>query len=398
MFGITISRATKWAAIYSGVSAAVNVALNVALIPLSGQVGSAIATAVAFGLLAYLYYRKSQQLYPTPYEPHRVIRAHLVSAPVFALGLVVIHPVACRSRSKRARCAHLRGRAAVDALVRPAGTGLRGRAAHGDVWRETPGRGLCAILCGRPNSEALIVSSLADQHVLVTGGGGFVGAPTVRALLEQGARVRVLDFAEPWRLEGLDCEVVIGDIADQTLVERACDGVDAVAHLAVLPLNQANTEPVNAFETNVRGSFKVFDAAGRAGVRGSSTRRRRRRMARPRPTRSARTIRCAPMRSTRRPRPPAEMLLRGLVGRLRLRLRHPALHERLRARPACRGRARGGHGAARRRAAQAVAATAPRRSTSSTSRTARTRTGWHSRSEHSGEALNVGLGRGDVAQ
>jgi UDP-glucose 4-epimerase len=111
------------------------------------------------------------------------------------------------------------------------------------------------------------VSSLEDQHVLVTGGGGFVGAPTVRALLQQGARVRVLDFAEPWRLEGLDCDLVIGDITDQALVERACEGIDCVAHLAVLPLNQANSDPVNAFETNVRGSFVVFDAAGRAGVR-----------------------------------------------------------------------------------------------------------------------------------
>jgi UDP-glucose 4-epimerase len=110
------------------------------------------------------------------------------------------------------------------------------------------------------------VSSLQDQHVLVTGGGGFVGAPTVRALLAQGARVRVLDFAEPWRLEGLDVDLVIGDITDQALVERACEGIDCVAHLAVLPLNQANSDPVNAFETNVRGSFVVFDAAGRAGV------------------------------------------------------------------------------------------------------------------------------------
>jgi UDP-glucose 4-epimerase len=100
----------------------------------------------------------------------------------------------------------------------------------------------------------------------VTGGGGFVGAPTVRALLEQGAKVRVLDFAQPWRLEGLDCEVVLGDITDREIVRDALDGVDAVAHLAVLPLNQANADPEFAFETNVRGSFTVFDEAGRAGV------------------------------------------------------------------------------------------------------------------------------------
>lgn len=110
------------------------------------------------------------------------------------------------------------------------------------------------------------VSPLEGKRVLVTGGGGFVGAPTVRALLEQGARVRVLDFAQPWRLEGLECEIVLGDITDREAVRRACEGVDSVVHLAVLPLNQANADPEFAFETNVRGAFTVFDAAGRAGV------------------------------------------------------------------------------------------------------------------------------------
>jgi UDP-glucose 4-epimerase len=102
--------------------------------------------------------------------------------------------------------------------------------------------------------------------VLVTGGGGFVGAPTVRALRDEGALVRILDVADPWRLHGLDCEVVIGDVGDREIVEAACHGVDAVVHLAVLPLNQANSDPANAFETNVRGSFNVFDIAGRAGA------------------------------------------------------------------------------------------------------------------------------------
>ena len=43
-------------------------------------------------------------------------------------------------------------------------------------------------------------------------------------------------------------------------------GHRAVVHLAVLPLNLANADPAQAFETNVRGSFNVFDAAGKAGV------------------------------------------------------------------------------------------------------------------------------------
>jgi UDP-glucose 4-epimerase len=107
---------------------------------------------------------------------------------------------------------------------------------------------------------------LNGAQILVTGGGGFVGAPTVRALLAEGARVRVLDAVESPRLEGLDCEVVIGDIADAEVVAAACEGMQAVLHLAVLPLTAANSEHEVAFQTNVRGSFNVFRAAGDQGV------------------------------------------------------------------------------------------------------------------------------------
>src|SRR5580692_6616093 len=63
-------------------------------------------------------------------------------------------------------------------------------------------------------SLAPTMPELADKRVLVTGGGGFVGAPTVRALLAEGAVVRVLDTVESSRLDGVDCEVVVGDISD----------------------------------------------------------------------------------------------------------------------------------------------------------------------------------------
>jgi UDP-glucose 4-epimerase len=108
---------------------------------------------------------------------------------------------------------------------------------------------------------------LACANVLVTGGGGFVGAPSVRALLDEGVRVRVLDVSTSLRLEGLDCEVQIADIADADAIRGACQGIDAVLHLAVLPLTMANTEHEAAFQTNVRGSFNVFRIAGEAGVK-----------------------------------------------------------------------------------------------------------------------------------
>ena len=110
------------------------------------------------------------------------------------------------------------------------------------------------------------MTELRDKHVLVTGGGGFVGAPTVRALLAEGAVVRVLDAVEPWRLEGVDCEVVIGDISDPATVAVGVRG-----HRAGRPSGGPAAQPGQrrsraAFETNVRGSFNVFDAAGKAGV------------------------------------------------------------------------------------------------------------------------------------
>ena len=108
---------------------------------------------------------------------------------------------------------------------------------------------------------------LDGSQILVTGGGGFVGAPTVRALLKEGARVRVFDAVASERLAGLPCEVVVGDIADADAVGSACAGVDGVLHLAVLPLTAANTEHEAAFQTNVRGSFNVFRAAGDNAVK-----------------------------------------------------------------------------------------------------------------------------------
>ncbi len=108
---------------------------------------------------------------------------------------------------------------------------------------------------------------LSDAHILVTGGGGFVGVPTVRALLSEGAHVRVLDAAFSPRLAGLDCEVVVADIADETAVNRACEGIDGIVHLAVVSLVVADTEHEAAFQTNIRGAFNVFRAAGERGVK-----------------------------------------------------------------------------------------------------------------------------------
>ena len=52
---------------------------------------------------------------------------------------------------------------------------------------------------------------------LITGGAGFIGSHLTRALLQQGADVRILDnFSSGKRenLSGLDVEIVEGDLRD----------------------------------------------------------------------------------------------------------------------------------------------------------------------------------------
>jgi UDP-glucose 4-epimerase len=88
------------------------------------------------------------------------------------------------------------------------------------------------------------VTSLS--HVLVTGGAGFIGSHTVRALLAGGKRVTVLDNLSVGRRESVapQARLVVGDVRNRASVTDALDGVDSVIHLAA--------------QVTVRGSFERF--------------------------------------------------------------------------------------------------------------------------------------------
>src|SRR2546425_64221 len=76
-------------------------------------------------------------------------------------------------------------------------------------------------------------------RVLVTGGAGFIGSHCVRALVERGKRVRVLDsLRPPVHASGLQpdfpagVDVRVGQVEDRAALRAALDGVGAVLHLA----------------------------------------------------------------------------------------------------------------------------------------------------------------------
>jgi UDP-glucose 4-epimerase len=109
------------------------------------------------------------------------------------------------------------------------------------------------------------------QHVLVTGGCGFIGANLVRFLRERTPwRVRVIDnlqTGDPGHVPQKLAEVVVGNVADGAALEPALEGIDAVIHLAsttgVVPSVE---DPVWDFEGNPLPTFRLLDACRRRGI------------------------------------------------------------------------------------------------------------------------------------
>ncbi|SEG91794.1 Nucleoside-diphosphate-sugar epimerase [Actinacidiphila yanglinensis] len=102
------------------------------------------------------------------------------------------------------------------------------------------------------------------MKVLVTGAGGLLGREVVARLRESGHMVRAHDRSAPDPASA--DEVAGGDLLDGAGPAELLDGVDAVVHAAALPSPNAAPHDV-VFTNNVRSTYLVLDAAGRAGVR-----------------------------------------------------------------------------------------------------------------------------------
>jgi UDP-glucose 4-epimerase len=107
--------------------------------------------------------------------------------------------------------------------------------------------------------------------VLVTGGAGYIGSHTVRALRDAGHDVVVLDTLELGREDALlGAPLVVGDIRDAELVERLCRErqVSAIVHFAAYKsVGESMQRPGKYWQNNVAGTATLVDAALRAGVR-----------------------------------------------------------------------------------------------------------------------------------
>ena len=111
-----------------------------------------------------------------------------------------------------------------------------------------------------------------DRNVFVTGCTGILGSWTVRELVARGANVvglvrdrvpRSLVVQSP---EWAQVTVVHGACEDYDLVERALNEyeIETVLHLAAQTIvGTANRSPLSTFESNVKGTWVVLEAARR---------------------------------------------------------------------------------------------------------------------------------------
>jgi CDP-glucose 4,6-dehydratase len=114
-----------------------------------------------------------------------------------------------------------------------------------------------------------------DRRVFVTGCTGLVGSWVVRALVERGAHVvgLVRDRVAHSELvrSGLDrrIDMVHGCVADESLLARTLGEyeIQTVIHLAAQTIvGVANRSPLATFETNIKGTWCLLEAARRSGL------------------------------------------------------------------------------------------------------------------------------------
>jgi dihydroflavonol-4-reductase len=104
---------------------------------------------------------------------------------------------------------------------------------------------------------------------LVTGAAGFIGSNVVRALLEDGFRVRAMHLPreDVRNLRGLHVERLAGDVLDRDSLRRAMKGSDVVFHLAAAyALWTPDRGGGRMRAVNVGGTENVLDVARELGI------------------------------------------------------------------------------------------------------------------------------------
>lgn len=103
--------------------------------------------------------------------------------------------------------------------------------------------------------------------MVVTGAPGHLGNNLVRLLLDRGEKVRamVLKGESLASLQGLDVDIVEGDVREPATLDRAFDGAETVFHMAsIISLLPGRSDLLE--QVNVKGARNVAESCLRSGV------------------------------------------------------------------------------------------------------------------------------------
>ena len=112
--------------------------------------------------------------------------------------------------------------------------------------------------------------ALGSEHILVTGGAGYIGSHTTQMLLDQGYQVTVVDnlsTGHDWSVG--DAELIQCDLREPVELARALrkKRFTGIIHFAGLSqVGESITQPLSYFDNNVTGSLNLIGYAAQAGI------------------------------------------------------------------------------------------------------------------------------------
>lgn len=100
------------------------------------------------------------------------------------------------------------------------------------------------------------------MKILITGASGIIGTALRTELKKMGYVLRLLDLVPP-KDPLPDEEIIIGSIADRSVVDKAVAGVDGILHMAGCVTDADMAEQI---EGNIVGAWNIFESARVHGV------------------------------------------------------------------------------------------------------------------------------------
>ena len=106
------------------------------------------------------------------------------------------------------------------------------------------------------------------MKTLLTGASGFLGSAVLRLLVAEGHDVRLLlrNASDRRNINGIEAEIVEGDLSDRDSLKTAVTSCDYLIHVAA-DYRLWIPDPENMYRTNVDGTRMLMQLAQEAGVR-----------------------------------------------------------------------------------------------------------------------------------